>query len=78
MKHFKHYINGEFSDGSEQFETLNPANGKPWASFPAASEQESNLAIESAHAALYKGPWSKLTDCNTKRQANSQAWRFNC
>jgi acyl-CoA reductase-like NAD-dependent aldehyde dehydrogenase len=61
MKHFKHYINGEFSDGSEQFETLSPANGKPWASFPAASEQESNLAIESAHAALYKGPWSKLT-----------------
>jgi len=61
MKHFKHYINGEFSDGSEQFETLSPANGKPWASFPAASEQESNLAIESSHAALYKGPWSKLT-----------------
>jgi len=60
MEHFKHYINGKFSDGSEQFETLNPANGKPWASFPAASEQESNSAIESAHSALYDGPWSKL------------------
>jgi len=60
MEHFKHYINGKFTDGSEQFETLNPANGKPWASFPAASEQESNSAIESAHSALYDGPWSKL------------------
>ena len=49
MKHYKHYINGEFTEGSEKFETLNPANGIPWATFPAASEQESNLAVESAH-----------------------------
>ena len=61
MKHYKHYINGEFTEGSEKFETLDPANGRPWATFPAASEQESNLAIESAHSALYKGAWSKLT-----------------
>ena len=61
MKHFKHYINGKFDDGSQQFDTLNPANGKPWASFPAATEQDSNFAIESAHSALYDGPWSKLT-----------------
>ena len=60
MKHFKHYINGKFSEGSEKFETLNPANGKPWATFPAASEEESNFAIESAHNALYEGEWSKL------------------
>ena len=60
MKHFKHFINGKFSEGSEKFETLNPANGKPWATFPAATEQESNLAIESAHDALYEGEWSKL------------------
>ena len=61
MKHFKHYINGKFDDGSQQFDTLNPANSKPWASFPAATEQDSNFAIESAHSALYDGPWSKLT-----------------
>ena len=60
MKHFKHFINGKFSEGSEKFETLNPANGKPWATFPAASEEESIFAIESAHKALYEGPWSKL------------------
>ena len=61
MKHFKHYINGKFDNGSQQFDTLNPVNGKPWASFPAATEQDSNFAIESAHSALYDGPWSKLT-----------------
>ena len=60
MKHFKHFINGKFSEGSEKFETLNPANGKPWATFPAASEEESIFAIESAHNALYEGQWSKL------------------
>ena len=61
MEHFKHYINGKFSSGSERFETLNPANGIPWATFPSATEDESNFAIESAHKALYDGAWSSLT-----------------
>ncbi len=61
MEHFKHYINGKFSSGSERFETINPANGMPWATFPSATEDESNLAIESAHKALYEGPWSSYT-----------------
>lgn len=61
MQHFKHYINGEFSDGSDHFESINPANGKSWATFPAATEAESNLAIESANTALFEGPWASLT-----------------
>ena len=61
MEHFKHYINGKFSSGSERFETLNPANGMPWATFPSATEDESNFAIESAHKALYDSAWSSLT-----------------
>ena len=61
MEQFQHYINGKFSSGVDYFETLNPANGKPWATFPAANEEESNMAIESAHDALYKGPWSEYT-----------------
>ena len=61
MKQYKHYINGEFRTGSNHFETINPANGKPWAIFPAANEKESNFVIESAHNALYKGPWSNFT-----------------
>ena len=61
MEKFKHYINGKFSSGVDHFETLNPANGQPWATFPAASEEESNMAIESAHDALYKDPWAEYT-----------------
>jgi aldehyde dehydrogenase (NAD+) len=61
MEQFQHYINGKFSSGVDYFETLNPANGKPWASFPAANEEESNMAIESAYDALYKGPWAEYT-----------------
>ena len=61
MEHFKHFINGKFSSGSERFETINPANGIPWATFPSATEDESNLAIESAHKALYDSVWSSLT-----------------
>ena len=61
MEKFKHYINGKFSAGEDYFESLNPANGKPWAKFPAANKEESNRAIESAHDALYKGPWNEYT-----------------
>ena len=61
MEKFKHYINGKFSAGEDYFESLNPANGKPWAKFPAANKEESNRAIESAHDALYKGPWNQYT-----------------
>ena len=45
MKKFEQYINGEFSSGGEYFESVNPANGQVWAKFPAASEEETKLAI---------------------------------
>lgn len=61
MREFEHYINGEFSCGSEQFESLNPANGKPWALFPAATESDVNRAVEAAENALHGGEWSELT-----------------
>lgn len=61
MQHFKHYINGEFSAGSNHFKSINPANNKPWATFPAATETESNHAIESAHKALFNGPWANYS-----------------
>ncbi|MFP6775182.1 MAG: aldehyde dehydrogenase [PS1 clade bacterium] len=61
MKKYKHYINGKFLLGSDYFESLNPATGEPWALFPAANEKESEYAIESAHKALFHGPWSEYT-----------------
>ena len=44
MKKFEQYINGEFSSGSKYFESVNPANGRVWANFPAANEEETKLA----------------------------------
>ena len=61
MKKFEQYINGEFSSGSKYFESVNPANGRVWANFPAANEEETKLAVESAHKALFEGEWANYT-----------------
>jgi len=61
MQHFKQYINGQFEEGSEHFESLNPATGQPWASFPAATEADVNRAVDAAETALYSGLWSTMT-----------------
>ena len=57
------YINGEFCEASDggRFESINPSTGEPWASAPAATEEDVDRAVRSAHHALYEGPWSKLT-----------------
>lgn len=61
MQSFKHYINGEFESGSSYFESLNPANGEAWASFPAATEEEVNRAVDAADFALFSGDWPQFT-----------------
>ncbi len=61
MQIFNHYINGQFRAGTEQFESLNPANGKPWATFPAATEHEVNQAVEAAENALFNSEWTHYT-----------------
>ncbi|MBD35714.1 MAG: carnitine dehydratase, partial [Actinobacteria bacterium] len=48
------------SDGG-RFESINPSTGEPWATAPAATEEDVDRAVRSAHYALYEGPWSKLT-----------------
>jgi acyl-CoA reductase-like NAD-dependent aldehyde dehydrogenase len=57
------YINGEFCEASDggRFESINPSTGEPWATAPAATEEDVDRAVRSAHHALYEGPWSKLT-----------------
>lgn len=60
MEQFSHYINGKFEAGAEQFESINPATEKPWAIFPAATEEEVNRAVEAADTALFKGEWAEM------------------
>jgi len=63
MNEYLMYINGEFCEASDggRFESINPSTGEPWATAPAATEEDVDRAVRSAHHALYEGPWSKLT-----------------
>lgn len=61
MKQFSHYINGKFEKGSDHFESINPANNKAWAIFPAATEDDVNRAVAAANSALLNGEWAEMT-----------------
>ena len=60
MQQFKQYINGQFEEGSQQFESINPATGQPWATFPEATEADVNRAVDAAEAALFSGEWANM------------------
>jgi aldehyde dehydrogenase (NAD+) len=61
MQHFQSYIDGQFADGDDRFDSLDPATGQVWATMPEAREGDVDRAVSAAHTALYDGPWSKLT-----------------
>ena len=56
-------INGDWVDASDggTFNSVNPTTGEIWSRIPEATEADVNLAVETAHNAFIKGPWSKLT-----------------
>jgi len=57
------YIDGAFCDASDgnRFDCVNPANGRSWASAPAATAQDVERAVNAAHRALHHGPWTTMT-----------------
>jgi len=59
---FELYIDGAFrpAEGGV-FESVDPASGEPWATMPAASEEDVDEAAESAYRAFTHGPWPALT-----------------
>jgi len=61
MKQYQHYINGDWSAASDggTIESINPATEEKWATFPAATEDDVNRAVDAAWVALYEGPWGK-------------------
>ena len=60
IKQYQMYINNEFveAEDGKRFDSLNPENNKPWASFPEANANDVNKAIQAAKDA-FQG-WSKL------------------
>jgi aldehyde dehydrogenase (NAD+) len=61
MQRFQLYIDGAFCDGEASFKSLDPATGTAWAQMPEAREVDVDRAVESAHKALYDGPWPRMT-----------------
>jgi len=61
MQLFQHYINGAFSNEENEFESIDPATGKPWAIMPEAREKDVNQAVAAASQAFKYGDWPKLT-----------------
>jgi len=60
MQQFQQYINGEFSDASATFESLDPATGQAWALMPEAREDDVERAVQAAHDAFYGAVWADL------------------
>ena len=56
-------IDGEWCQASDGkvFETINPANGKPWALIPEATADDVDRAVRAAARAGEEGPWADMT-----------------
>lgn len=61
LRRFQQYIDGVFDDGDTRFDSINPANGKAWASMPAASAKDVDRAVQAAHRAFLDPAWAGLT-----------------
>ncbi|TKC79261.1 aldehyde dehydrogenase [Trinickia terrae] len=61
VQRFQQYIDGEFEDGSEHFDSVNPATGEVWARMPAAGAADVDRAVRAAHRALNDPAWASLT-----------------
>ncbi|MBV9524163.1 MAG: aldehyde dehydrogenase, partial [Alphaproteobacteria bacterium] len=61
LQRFEAYIDGAFCAGSDTFESIDPATGRPWAVMPAATAAEVDAAVSAAHRALSDPAWAALT-----------------
>ncbi len=61
MQQFQQYIDGTFSDGATQFDSLDPATGAVWAKMPEASAEDVNQAVEAAERAFFSPEWAGMT-----------------
>ena len=54
LKQYQMFINGQWLDAQDgsRFDSLNPANAQPWASFPHAQEADVDAAVQAAQNSL--------------------------
>jgi acyl-CoA reductase-like NAD-dependent aldehyde dehydrogenase len=60
LESFQQYIDGSFSDASETFDSIDPANGNVWAKMPKATESDVDKAVNAARRAFTTGVWPTL------------------
>ena len=60
LESFQQYIDGSFSDASETFDSIDPANGNVWAKMPKATEADVDKAVTAARRAFTTGVWPML------------------
>jgi len=60
MRQFQQYIDGVFSNGSAQFESIDPSSGRAWARMPEAREDDIERAVQAARHAFQHGDWPRL------------------
>jgi betaine-aldehyde dehydrogenase len=53
----QHWIDGEWVDGGERAQSINPANGEPIGSYTEAGEAQAQLAVAAALRAFRETPW---------------------
>ena len=63
LQHFKMLIDGNWVEASDgkKFETFDPASGKVWATVPASTAADVDMAVKAAHRAFTGGPWAAMT-----------------
>ena len=62
LRQYQMFINGQWVDAlnGARFDSLNPADAKPWASFPHAQDADVNAAVQAAHNAFETPAWRNL------------------
>jgi acyl-CoA reductase-like NAD-dependent aldehyde dehydrogenase len=63
MKTYDHWINGASvaPASGEWLETVDPYRGTAWARIARGNRADADRAVAAAHAAMYQGPWSRMT-----------------
>ncbi|OED35250.1 carnitine dehydratase [Chromatiales bacterium (ex Bugula neritina AB1)] len=61
LSRYQMLIDGNWVDAEngQTFESVNPANGQPWATVPEATADDVNRAVEAAYKAFSEGEWSR-------------------
>ena len=61
MQQFQQYIGGKFTDGSAQFNSVDPATDTVWAKMPEARSDDVNAAVDAAKSAFFSAEWAGMT-----------------